>query len=97
VLGIGIGVGVCAIIDAVGPALSSTSSGAAVGASTVGALVHQAATATSSAKVHLRAPIDLGIVLLGLVSAIVGGLVAGAAGGWRASRLPPATALRDLG
>ena len=42
-------------------------------------------------------PIDLGIVLLGLASAVVGGLVAGIAGGWRASRLAPAVALRDLG
>jgi ABC-type lipoprotein release transport system permease subunit len=29
--------------------------------------------------------------------ALLGGLVAGAIGGWRASRLAPASALRDLG
>ena len=98
ILGVAVGVAVCAVIGAVGPALTATSSGAAVGASGVGAIFHQATTAaTTSSKVHLRAPIDLGIVLLGLAAAVVGGLVAGIAGGWRASRLAPAVALRDLG
>ena len=96
-LGIGLGVAVCALIGDLGPALTSTSSGTAVGASTVGSFVHQATTAVQSTKIHLRAPVDVGMVLLGLVSALVGGLVAGAAGGWRASRLSPAEALRDLG
>jgi ABC-type lipoprotein release transport system permease subunit len=98
ILGVGLGVGVCAAVSALGPSLTSTSSGLAVGASSVGSIFHQATTASlASHKIHLTAPIDLGIVLLGLVAAIVGGLVAGIAGGWRASRLPPATALRDLG
>jgi ABC-type lipoprotein release transport system permease subunit len=98
ILGVGLGVAVCAVIGAVGPALSSTSSVTPVGASTVGAIFHQATTAAQMpSKIHLRAPIDIGIVLLGLGSAVVGGLIAGAAGGWRASRLAPAEALRDLG
>ncbi len=98
VLGVALGVAVCAVIGAVGPSLTATSSGAAVGASGVGAIFHQATTAAAtSSKIHLRAPIDLGIVLLGLAAAVVGGLVAGIAGGWRASRLAPAVALRDLG
>ncbi|MGH3184458.1 MAG: FtsX-like permease family protein, partial [Streptosporangiaceae bacterium] len=98
VVGVAVGVAVCAAIGALGPALTSTSSGAAVGASSVGTIFHQSTTATlTSAKIHLRAPIDVGIVLLGLGAAVVGGLLAGVAGGWRASRLAPATALRDLG
>jgi ABC-type lipoprotein release transport system permease subunit len=97
ILGVAVGIGVCALIGAVGPALTSTSSGTAVGASAVGTIFHHATASAASAKVHLRAPIDLAIVLLGLGSAIVGGLVAGIAGGWRASRLAPAVALRDLG
>ena len=98
ILGVALGVAVCAVIGAVGPSLTATSSGTAVGASAVGAIFHQATTAAAtSAKIHLRAPIDVGIVLLGLVAAVVGGLVAGVAGGWRASRLAPAEALRDLG
>ncbi len=98
VLGVAVGIAVCAIIGAVGPALTATSSTIPVGTSTVGAVFHQATTAAqSSAKIHLRAPIDAGIILLGLASAVVGGLIAGIAGGWRASRLAPAVALRDLG
>jgi len=98
ILGVAVGVAVCALIGAVGPSLTATSSGAAVGASGVGAVFHQATTAAAtSSKIHLRAPIDVGIVLLGLGAAVVGGLVAGVAGGWRASRLAPAVALRDLG
>ncbi len=98
IVGVAVGVGVCAVIGAVGPALTSTSSVPAVGASNVGAIFHQAtAAASATSKVHLKAPIDLAIVFLGLGSAVVGGLIAGIAGGWRASRLAPATALRDLG
>ncbi len=98
ILGVAVGVAVCAVIGAVGPSLTATSSGAAVGASSVGAIFHQATTAAAtSTKIHLRAPIDVGIVLLGLAAAVVGGLLAGIAGGWRASRLAPAVALRDLG
>jgi ABC-type lipoprotein release transport system permease subunit len=97
-LGIGLGVAICAAIGALGPQLTSTSTGAVVGASSVGAVFHQATTAASAvSKIPLRAPIDVGMVLLGLVAAVVGGLVAGAVGGWRAARLAPAVALRDLG
>ena len=38
-----------------------------------------------------------GMAMLGIAFALLGGLVAGAIGGWRASRLAPASALRDLG
>jgi ABC-type lipoprotein release transport system permease subunit len=98
VLGVGLGVAICAVIGALGPELTANSTGATVGASSVGSIFHQATSAASLAtKIPLRAPIDLGIVLLGLGAAIVGGLVAGVAGGWRAARLAPAVALRDLG
>ena len=98
ILGVGLGVGLCAVIGAVGPALSSTSSVTAVGASSVGGIFHQATTAAQmSSKIHLRAPVDIGIVLLGFGAGLAGGLIAGAVGGWRASRLAPAVALRDLG
>ena len=97
IIGVGIGVVVCVIVGAVGPGLSVTSSGLAVGASTVGTLVHQSTTGTISSTIHLTAPIELTTVLLALGGAIVGGVLAGAVGGWRAARLAPATALRDLG
>jgi ABC-type lipoprotein release transport system permease subunit len=97
ILGVGLGLGVSAAIGAFGPTLTSTTSGAAVGASTVGNLFHQATTASASTKIPLRAPIDLAIVGLGIAAAVIGGLLAGIVGGWRAARLAPASALRDLG
>ena len=97
VIGLGVGVGVCAIIGAIGPSLSVTSTGLAVGASKLGLLVNQATTGTTTLTVHLSAPVHLATVGLAFLGAIVGGLLAGAAGGWRAARLAPASALRDLG
>ena len=96
-IGIGIGVGVCAIIGAVGPGLSITATGLTVGASSVSSLLGQSTTATATTIVHLSAPVHLTTILLAFAGALVGGLLAGIAGGWRAARLAPASALRDLG
>jgi ABC-type antimicrobial peptide transport system permease subunit len=68
-----------------------------VGASTVSSLVHQSTTGTVTTIVHLTAPIGITALVLGFVGALLGGLLAGIIGGWRAARLSPATALRDLG
>ena len=97
VVGVGIGVLVCVVIGAVGPSLTVQSSGLAVGASSISSLIGQSTSATISNTVHLSAPIHASAVLLGVAGAILGGLLAGAAGGWRAARLSPASALRDLG
>jgi ABC-type antimicrobial peptide transport system permease subunit len=97
-IGIGIGVGVCAVIAAVGPGLSVTSTGLSVGASTVSnLLLGSSPTGTVTTVVHMTAPIHLATIGLAFAGALVGGLIAGAAGGWRAARLAPASALRDLG
>jgi ABC-type antimicrobial peptide transport system permease subunit len=50
-----------------------------------------------STTVHLDAPIRGLTILIAFAGALVGGVLAGAAGGWRAARLAPASALRDLG
>jgi ABC-type antimicrobial peptide transport system permease subunit len=97
VIGVAIGVGVCAVIAAVGPGLSVTSTGLQVGNSTLNALVHQAATGTVTSVVHLTAPIHATTILIAFGGALVGGVIAGVIGGWRAARLAPASALRDLG
>ena len=97
VVGVGVGVVVCLLIGAFGPTLTSTSSGLAVGASTVGSVFHQSTTGAASTIIHLRAPIDVAMVGIGIGSALLGGLVAGVAGGWRAARLAPVEALRNLG
>jgi putative ABC transport system permease protein len=44
-------------------------------------------------SVHLTAPVTLSTVLLAVVLALAGGLIAGSFGGWRAVRLRPADAL----
>ncbi len=96
-IGVVIGLGVCAVIAAVGPGLSVTSTGLTVGASSLSSLVGQSTTATVTSIVHLSAPVHLSTVLIAFAGALVGAVIAGAAGGWRASRLAPASALRDLG
>jgi ABC-type lipoprotein release transport system permease subunit len=52
--------------------------------------------AAQTVTVQLAAPISLDLVLLAVGLALAGGLLAGALGGWRASRLRPADALRRL-
>lgn len=52
--------------------------------------------ATSSANIALHAPVTLWIIVGAVALAILGGLLAGAIGGWRASRLRPAAALRSV-
>ncbi|MGA7835453.1 MAG: FtsX-like permease family protein [Acidimicrobiales bacterium] len=97
VLGVALGVIICLIIGAVGPALSVTSTGLAVGASSVSGLLHQTTSASIARTVHLSAPIRPFTIVLAFVGALLGGVIAGAVGGWRAARLSPASALRDLG
>jgi ABC-type antimicrobial peptide transport system permease subunit len=97
IVGIGIGVVICLIIGAVGPALSVSSTGLAVGASSVSSLLHQTTSATVATTVHLTAPIRWLTILIAFVCGLLGGVIAGGAGGWRAARLSPASALRDLG
>ncbi len=97
VIGIAVGAAICGIIGAVGPALSVSSTGLAVGASKVSGLLGQTTSATVARTVHLTAPIHPLTIVIAFAGALLGGLIAGAVGGWRAARLSPASALRDLG
>jgi ABC-type lipoprotein release transport system permease subunit len=97
VIGIAVGSVICLIIGAVGPGLSVTSTGLAVGASKVSGLLGQTTSATVARTVHLTAPIHPLTIVIAFAGALLGGLIAGAVGGWRAARLSPASALRDLG
>lgn len=54
------------------------------------------ATGASTTDIVLNAPIAVSVLLLAVGLAIVGGLLAGAIGGWRAARLRPAEALRSV-
>jgi putative ABC transport system permease protein len=49
--------------------------------------------ASSSVTVHLSATVTVGAVLLAVLLAIAGGLLAGSLGGWQAARLRPADAM----
>ena len=97
VVGVLIGLGVAAAVNQFGPTLTSTTTGNTVGASTVASIFHQASTVSANQSVHLQSVITWQTVLLGVAFALLGGLIAGMVGGWRASRLAPATALRHLG
>jgi ABC-type antimicrobial peptide transport system permease subunit len=97
VIGIALGAGICGLIDAVGPSLAVISSGLSVGASSASALFGQSTSGSTTGSVSLTAPIELTSVILGFMGALIGGVLAGSLGGWRAARLSPATALRDLG
>ncbi|MCU1577852.1 MAG: Membrane protein [Rhodoglobus sp.] len=57
--------------------------------------VAQQATATTT-DVVLQAPLTATIIFIAVGLAILGGLLAGAIGGWRAARLRPAEALRSV-
>jgi putative ABC transport system permease protein len=50
----------------------------------------------STVAVHLTAPVTLTAILLAVGLAVLGGLIAGAFGGWRAARLRPADALSKI-
>src|ERR671915_565630 len=92
-LGAAIGVGGAAIIDAIGPTLEASVE-AQPGAG-FGGPFGQGNVTAGSTDVVLGAPVDPGLLLLAIALAIVGGLLAGAAGGLRAARLRPAEALRS--
>jgi putative ABC transport system permease protein len=53
----------------------------------------RAAAAVHPTTVHLSAPVTPNIIILAVVLAVAGGLIAGVLGGWRAARLRPAAAL----
>lgn len=96
-LGVGVGVGICALIAAIGPTLSVNVSGLAVGASSLSQSLGQSTTSSVASLVHLTAPVHFATMAIAFGGALVGGVVAGVIGGWRAARLEPASAMRDLG
>jgi len=98
-IGVLVGLGVCALWDALGPTFTYSVAGAVVGTSSASGLVHQttAAAAAANKTIHPHTSISVLTVVAAAVIAIVGALLAGLAGAWRAARLAPASALRDLG
>ena len=56
-----------------------------------------AGSAGHTVAVHLSAAVSANVILLAVVLAVAGGIVAGIFGGWRAARLRPAAALAKVG
>jgi ABC-type antimicrobial peptide transport system permease subunit len=54
-------------------------------------------SAGHTVAVHLSAAVSANVILLAVVLAVAGGLIAGIFGGWRAARLRPADALSKVG
>ncbi|PPF79523.1 hypothetical protein C5B96_12455 [Subtercola sp. Z020] len=101
VIGIAVGLVGILIVNIVAPTLSGSAAattaiggGASGGRSGGGFGAAAKAVATT---VTLQAPVTLGIILVAVGLAVLGGLLAGAIGGWRAARLRPAEALRSVG
>ncbi|MDQ1444062.1 MAG: hypothetical protein QOI20_526 [Acidimicrobiaceae bacterium] len=98
VLGLGVGALVAVAVHAFSPALTASSAGVpGLTGSSLSGLFGQATSAVHTTHTTLRAPLHPLTLLLGVGFALVGGLLAGMAGAWRAARLTPAVALRDLG
>ena len=103
-LGVGLGFAGIAIIDKIAPSLSATvpsASGALGTPQTVtgpggagsGSTIGGPSAAHTTISVPMSASVTIGAVVLAVLLAIAGGLVAGSFGGWRAARLRPAAAL----
>ncbi|MEU5704720.1 ABC transporter permease [Streptomyces aurantiacus] len=104
VLGIALGLGGAYVVTAISPTLQaevgSTGGGAGgmgSGGGPGGGMGGGARqTASKALDVTLSAPVALSTIAVAVGLAVAGGLIAGAFGGWRASRLRPADALRRV-
>jgi putative ABC transport system permease protein len=102
-IGVGIGFGGAALIDAVSPRLSATvaqnpGSSPAQGVTISGGSTHITALPGSAhtVAVTVHAPVHLTMVAIGVLLALAGALIAGSYGAWRATRLSPAAALANV-
>ncbi|MFE4535200.1 ABC transporter permease [Streptomyces scopuliridis] len=102
VLGIALGLGGAYLVTAISPTLTAqfgaTGGGggfAAVGGGPMGGGPARQ-TASKALDIALTAPVSVSTIGLAVGLAVAGGLIAGGFGGWRASRLRPADALRRV-
>ncbi len=76
-----------------GGAFGGGAGGGAGGGGGGGFFRRLAGSAGHTVAVHLTAPVTISVIVLAVVLAVAGGLIAGSFGGWRAARLRPAAAL----
>ena len=99
---IGVVVGLLGIlaINLAAPVLSASAAVTAVtgpgGGGGGGRFGDAATTAAATTDIALQIPVTFGIIGVAVALAIIGGLIAGAFGGWRAAKLRPAEALRSV-
>jgi putative ABC transport system permease protein len=98
--GVGLGFAGVAIINKIAPKLSDTLPSAGNGAGGLqtqtiggGSVVSGPAVSHATIAVPMSASVTIGAIVLAVLLAIAGGLLAGSFGGWRAARLRPAAAL----
>ncbi|MFJ8330983.1 ABC transporter permease [Streptomyces sp. NPDC094437] len=101
VLGIGLGLAAAYVVTAISPKLTAQvgstgggGGGGMGGGPGGGGPGRQSASTTM--EIALTAPVSLTTIALAVGLAVTGGLIAGAMGGWRASRMRPADALRSV-
>jgi putative ABC transport system permease protein len=92
-LGVVLGVAVAASVGTFGPTLTASSH---TGGNSSFFGLGEVTARTVTDQVALTAPIAVSVLLAGFLLAVVGGLIAGGAGSFRASRLRPADALRQV-
>lgn len=97
-LGIALGLAGAYAVTAVSPTLQAQlgGGGGGAGGGPGGGGGFGRRTATKTLDVALTAPVSVTTVAIAVGLAVAGGLIAGAFGGWRASRLRPADALRRV-
>jgi ABC-type antimicrobial peptide transport system permease subunit len=108
-LGVVLGIAAAAAISAAAPSLTATVGRTFATAGGFGPFAGGGASGggppggrrlfggADSVLVHLTAPLQAHTILIALLLAVAGGLVAGGFGAWRAARLRPADALRSVG
>jgi ABC-type antimicrobial peptide transport system permease subunit len=97
-LGIGLGLAGAYVVTAISPTLQAQLGGGGgnAGGPGGGGFGGPGRQAAKTLEVALTAPVSVTTIALAVVLAVAGGLIAGAFGGWRASRLRPADALRRV-
>ncbi|MBR7837576.1 ABC transporter permease [Actinospica durhamensis] len=101
-IGIGVGFAGAAAIKKFAPTLTASGSTSSASNTSGGGFAGggggfaSAASKANDITVHLTAPVGMGILGLAVALAVLGGLLAGGIGGWRASSLRPAAALAKV-
>jgi putative ABC transport system permease protein len=102
-LGVVLGIGGAALVSAVAPRLSATVGASPGSTPPLNVSLNSSGSSRSAAAgfdhtvaVHLTAPVTIAVIILAVVLALAGSLIAGSLGSWRAARLRPAAALSRI-